>query len=246
MAKGLRSSRVKTNKSRLRAQVFGPVEDARKERLSAQLIELASKPRPSADSDTKMVENGIMWTRRLVRATLADYRGGPIIDDETPLSKSEMAAGTNKKDEGMNGSMYLKSVMAYDPIHSYGYRRGRWSQSETDCKKLKSRTEACKAQGKIEHGISRLQARKKGWTTHESTQVKPQLKGEIRRRWRRAIQNPESNFISTIFAQHELTPQPATKSLFQLVMVIIPEVWARHWRRKVQSGTAFRPKSWQL
>ena len=246
MAKGLRSSRVKTNKSKLRAQVFGPVEDARKERLSAQLLELASRPRTSANSDTKMVENGISWTRRRVRATLADFRGGPI-DYETPFSKSEMAAGTNKKNEGMNGSVYLKSGMAYDPIHSHGYRRRRWSQSETNCKKLKSRTEACKAQGKIEHGISRLQARKKGWTTHESTQLKPQLEGEIQRRWRRAIQHPESNFISTVFAQHELTPQPATKFLFQLVTVIIvPEVWARHSRRKVQSGIAFRPKSWQL
>ena len=75
MAKGLRSSKVKTNKSKLRAKVFSPVEDARKERLSAKLLELASRPRTSADSDTKMVEKGKSWIRRLVRATLADFRG---------------------------------------------------------------------------------------------------------------------------------------------------------------------------
>ncbi|CAF9911864.1 MAG: hypothetical protein HETSPECPRED_000470 [Heterodermia speciosa] len=95
MAKGLRSSRVKTNKSKLRAQVFGPVEDARKERLSAQLLEIASRPRASTDSDTKMVQN----------------------DDETPFSKSEMATGTNKKDEAMDIDQDA-GVKAKQPAHS--------------------------------------------------------------------------------------------------------------------------------
>ena len=44
MAKGLRSSRVKRNKSKLRSNIFGSVESSRKERLSAKLLELASKP----------------------------------------------------------------------------------------------------------------------------------------------------------------------------------------------------------
>ena len=39
MAKGLRSSVKKANKARLRSKVFGPVEDARKERLSSKLLE---------------------------------------------------------------------------------------------------------------------------------------------------------------------------------------------------------------
>lgn len=59
MAKGLRSSRKKANNTKLRAKVFGPVENARKERLSAKLLELAARPRDSADSDTKMVEDGM-------------------------------------------------------------------------------------------------------------------------------------------------------------------------------------------
>ena len=45
MAKGLRSSRNKSNKSKLRSCVFGPAEDARKERLSAKLLELAANPK---------------------------------------------------------------------------------------------------------------------------------------------------------------------------------------------------------
>ena len=56
MAKGLRSSRNKTNNSKLRSNVFGPAETARKERLSAKLIELASKPQPNPEQGTKMTD----------------------------------------------------------------------------------------------------------------------------------------------------------------------------------------------
>lgn len=63
MAKGLRSSRNKQNKSKLRSNVFGPAERVRKERLSAKLIELASKPHPEAKKSMKMadVEEGRYW-----------------------------------------------------------------------------------------------------------------------------------------------------------------------------------------
>jgi len=49
MAKGLRASVIKRNNSKLRARVFGPVEDARTERLSAKLLELASQPKPQKE-----------------------------------------------------------------------------------------------------------------------------------------------------------------------------------------------------
>ena len=49
MAKGLRSSVKKANKARLRSQVFGPIEEARKERLSAKLLEMASQPNLTKD-----------------------------------------------------------------------------------------------------------------------------------------------------------------------------------------------------
>ena len=58
MAKGLRSSVKKANKSRLRDRVFGPAEDARKERLSAKLLELAMRP---AEKDHK--KEGIAATK---------------------------------------------------------------------------------------------------------------------------------------------------------------------------------------
>jgi hypothetical protein len=47
MAKGLRSSVKKSNRTKLRARVFGPVVDARTERLSAKLLELAQQPKPA-------------------------------------------------------------------------------------------------------------------------------------------------------------------------------------------------------
>lgn len=53
MAKGLRSSTKKANRTQLRSRVFGPVEEARRKRLSAKLLELASKPRVLAEEDVK-------------------------------------------------------------------------------------------------------------------------------------------------------------------------------------------------
>ena len=63
MAKGLRSSRNKTNNLKLRSKVFGPVEDARKERLSAKLLELASKPNQKTEEDAKMIDDDRGWSR---------------------------------------------------------------------------------------------------------------------------------------------------------------------------------------
>ena len=46
MAKGARASTKKANHQKLKSRVFGPVESARTERLSAKLLELASQPKP--------------------------------------------------------------------------------------------------------------------------------------------------------------------------------------------------------
>lgn len=46
MAKSARASGVKKNKQNLKKKVFGPVETARNDRLSAKLLELASQPKP--------------------------------------------------------------------------------------------------------------------------------------------------------------------------------------------------------
>jgi len=49
MAKSARSSAVKSNNRRLKKNVFGPVEAARADRLSAKLLELAAQPKPQRD-----------------------------------------------------------------------------------------------------------------------------------------------------------------------------------------------------
>jgi hypothetical protein len=48
MAKGLRASVKKNNRTKLRSSVFGPVEAARAERLHAKLLETISQPKPEA------------------------------------------------------------------------------------------------------------------------------------------------------------------------------------------------------
>lgn len=54
MAKGLRSSVIKRNKAKLRAEVFGPVVDRRTERLSAKLQALVAKPKEVNMDDAGM------------------------------------------------------------------------------------------------------------------------------------------------------------------------------------------------
>ncbi|ATZ58790.1 hypothetical protein BCIN_16g04750 [Botrytis cinerea B05.10] len=51
MAKGARSSSIKANNSALKSKVFGPVENARAERMHAKLMELISQPKPSAKTE---------------------------------------------------------------------------------------------------------------------------------------------------------------------------------------------------
>ncbi|KAL3483574.1 hypothetical protein BJX62DRAFT_244765 [Aspergillus germanicus] len=59
MAKSVRASVQKRNKAKLRATVFGPVVDARTERLSAKLQELASQPKPNDQDKSKSNEQAI-------------------------------------------------------------------------------------------------------------------------------------------------------------------------------------------
>ena len=57
MAKSLRSSTRKANNAQLKKSVFGPIEAARADRLSAKLLELAAQPKPKApEKDAEMEE----------------------------------------------------------------------------------------------------------------------------------------------------------------------------------------------
>ncbi|KAN0102947.1 Protein of unknown function (DUF2423) domain containing protein [Hyaloscypha variabilis] len=57
MAKGARASTKKANNQKLKSRVFGPVETARTERLSAKLLELASQPKPKPAKEDIVMES---------------------------------------------------------------------------------------------------------------------------------------------------------------------------------------------
>lgn len=54
MAKSARAHVVKRNRAKLRSTVFGPASDARTERLSAKLQDIASQPKPEDQKESKM------------------------------------------------------------------------------------------------------------------------------------------------------------------------------------------------
>jgi hypothetical protein len=67
MAKSARASSKKANKTKLRARVFGPVEQARAERLHAKLLETMQQPKPQRTEmdtaeDSKLPENAPTYT----------------------------------------------------------------------------------------------------------------------------------------------------------------------------------------
>lgn len=57
MAKSSRASSIKANNRALKSKVFGPAEDARAQRLSARLMEIAKQPKPES-SDANMDAEG--------------------------------------------------------------------------------------------------------------------------------------------------------------------------------------------
>lgn len=57
MAKSVRASVSKRNRANLRKKVFGPVVDARTERLAAKLQEIASQPNPVAKKSEEEMDS---------------------------------------------------------------------------------------------------------------------------------------------------------------------------------------------
>lgn len=53
MAKSARSSAIKKNKGALKKRVFGPVESARNDRMSARLLELAKAPKEKMEVEVE-------------------------------------------------------------------------------------------------------------------------------------------------------------------------------------------------
>lgn len=95
MAKGLRASSKKANRSKLRAGVFGPVEQARAERLHAKLLETIQQPKPeSSQMDTAHGGKPVAFTRTCPPANAPCH---------TPDAANEAAA----QDDLPKGSSFL-------------------------------------------------------------------------------------------------------------------------------------------
>ena len=60
MAKSARASTLKANNRRLKKNVFGPVEAARNERLSAKLLALAAEAKPQKDVEMNEGRNALL------------------------------------------------------------------------------------------------------------------------------------------------------------------------------------------
>lgn len=95
MAKGLRATTRKRNKRALRATVFGPAYDARIQRLSTKLQELAAQPRPEEQKKMEV--------------------------DETEEKPAEKETASNEATEGTYCQNFYDAVAALTPTSRYGY-----------------------------------------------------------------------------------------------------------------------------
>jgi hypothetical protein len=80
MAKGLRASRTKKNNQALSKRVFGPVEAARNERLSAKLLALAQQPK--APREEMEIEKGMHTRHHASKSVAAADMSFPEADKE--------------------------------------------------------------------------------------------------------------------------------------------------------------------
>jgi hypothetical protein len=112
MAKSARSSRIKKNNSALKKRVFGPVEIARNERLSAKLLALAKQPKPERDEMDVQLEC-MMITRehmRLKKNTKTDLL---IATDKKSSKKSK-----TDKDPASIAEGGMPKLSANSPVSS--------------------------------------------------------------------------------------------------------------------------------
>ncbi|KAF2261186.1 hypothetical protein CC78DRAFT_608772 [Lojkania enalia] len=103
MAKGLRSSVKKSNKTKLRSRVFGPVEAARTERLAAKLLELAQQPKPERPQKPDMEIDSTEGIPTLSNPSMPPYQPDFVLPESTITTGQE----ANKEDAYPKGSCFL-------------------------------------------------------------------------------------------------------------------------------------------
>ncbi|RAL60873.1 hypothetical protein DID88_010197 [Monilinia fructigena] len=96
MAKARDSSSTKANNAALKNKVFGPVENARAERMHAKLLELISQPKPSAKTEDVDMET----------------KGGK--DGEDVSSKASLANATSTTQDKPSEAMDVDAISKLD------------------------------------------------------------------------------------------------------------------------------------
>ncbi|CAI7625657.1 unnamed protein product [Penicillium bialowiezense] len=105
MAKSIRASVSKRNRATLRKNFFGPIVDARTERLHAKLQELADKPRPEAPEKSKREQA----EDEADQAAKAQLGGDEAMDVDTKAPKSaKKAARVQKRNQKPRNSIVFK------------------------------------------------------------------------------------------------------------------------------------------
>jgi hypothetical protein len=112
MAKGARASSKKANRTKLRARVFGPVEQARAERLHAKMLEIIQQPKPErTEMDT--AEDG-----KLPKTTpthmIADYSKATTADEAT--KEDDLPKGSFILTAPIPPSLYDSSSTVLEPV----------------------------------------------------------------------------------------------------------------------------------
>ncbi|KAK7908338.1 hypothetical protein PG985_015641 [Apiospora marii] len=89
MAKSSRASTIKANNQRLKRNVFGPVEAARLERLSAKMREIAAQPKPTPEVEMKPVEEAEEANATEQASETAPDAATMEVDAKPPSKRSE-------------------------------------------------------------------------------------------------------------------------------------------------------------
>ncbi|RDW89322.1 hypothetical protein BP6252_01354 [Coleophoma cylindrospora] len=124
MAKGARASTIKSNNAKLKSKVFGPVENARTERLSAKLLELAQQPKPSKVADlTLEAEDGASADDNVAPAAASKIADSMEVDSSVKVSTSTSKGRVEKRRSNRKAAIVF-------PKYKNGKRTGPKSKKQ--------------------------------------------------------------------------------------------------------------------
>jgi hypothetical protein len=114
MAKSARASGIKKNKQALKKRVFGPVEIARNERLSAKLLALAKQPKPEREEMDVQLE---CRAPAALKERMQEDLNTDVILDSAAEKKSSKKSKSDI-DPASNAEGGMPSLSANSPLSS--------------------------------------------------------------------------------------------------------------------------------